>query len=67
MKQYQVVFLDKQEPKSLFAGLGSFDAQAMQDTLNTYAARGWRVVSCVPMSQSNGCTDKFVVVLEQDA
>jgi hypothetical protein len=67
MKQYQVIFLDKQEPQSLFAGSGVFDAQAMQDTLNVYAIQGWRVVSCVSLSTSNGSTDKFVVVLEQDA
>ena len=67
MKQYQVVFLERtRQPESIFSGdRGDFYAQDMQDTLNSHAAQGWRVISCTPMHAFYGATEKFVVVLEQ--
>jgi hypothetical protein len=66
MKQYQVIFLDKNLTSKSPLHRGGFDPADIQDKLNEYAAQGWRVLSCTPMSLSNGTTDQFSIVLETD-
>ena len=70
MKQYQVIFLEPKfvEPEKIFElPTEQFFAEDMQNTLNTYAEQGWRVISCAPQTDSYGKTIQFVVVLEKDA
>jgi len=65
MKQYQIVPLKRKAHAGAIT-YGAFDLQEMQDTLNAYAAEGWRLISCSPLSYVDGITDHFIAVLEKD-